>query len=65
MIFTEDQHVRDVVAVVGDSMAGLVSECRGWRDPCFQLRTKGMGNTAFLLIEGGDGSHHCCVARRV
>jgi hypothetical protein len=39
VIFTKDQHIRDVAAIVGESMAALVSKWRpgGW---CPQLRAK-------------------------
>ena len=29
MIFTEDQYIQDVAAIVGDSIADLVSMCGG------------------------------------
>lgn len=43
VIFTKDEHIRDVAAVVGDSMADLVSKCRKQRDKCFQLITEAGG----------------------
>lgn len=32
VIFTKDQHIQDVAAIVGDSMADLVSKCGHRRD---------------------------------
>lgn len=52
VIVTKDQHIQDVAAIVGDSMADVVSKCREQRDQCFQLGTEGTGDTAFLLLIG-------------
>lgn len=58
VIFTKDQHIRDVAAIVGDSMADLVSKCGGQRDQGSHLRTERMGDAAFLFLkEKGNSSY--------
>lgn len=60
VIFTKDQHIQDVAAIIGDSMPDLVSRCgarwtnafsselRGWVILHFSHRKKGMALIVML-----------------